>query len=85
MNDEHKVQPDVDNMNIVKIAEVTDEMTGISPPFTVFPGRNDTAGVAARAALLRFADIIAHEDMHSANGLRKLVLDIENELGRVTQ
>ena len=65
------------------VANVGEGMN-IAPPFVCFPGRGDVSGVAARAAILRFADIIAHEDMKTANELRKNVLVIETELGRPT-
>ena len=71
-----------DVMNMVGIQM---NMAGIHPPFTIFPGREDLSGVAARAAILRFADIIEHEDLSAATDLRKIVIDIENQLGNITK
>lgn len=65
----------------VKVLDVGND---IAPPFICFPGRNDLAGVAARAAMLRFADIIAHENLEAATDIRKGVLEIENHFGRTT-
>jgi len=70
--------------DVVKLVGMQMNMAGIAPPFTIFPGRDDLSGVAARAAILRFADIIAHEDLPAATDLRKIVIDIENQLGNVT-
>ena len=75
----------VDNVeDVMRMLGMQMPLSGIAPPFTIYPGRDDLSGVAARAAVLRFADIIAHEALDEATNLRKIVLDIETQLGRPT-
>lgn len=65
-SDEHKEDGVEEAMEMVGIQM---SVSGIAPPFTMYPGRDDVSGVAARAAILRFADIIAHENLNVATEL----------------
>lgn len=64
------------------LEEINYKENGI--PFLCYPNKNDIHGVASRAAMLRYADIIAHDNLQAATNLRKTVIEIENNLGNTT-